>query len=844
MAIKTNKDLELTIKSKYDRKGFSDADKDLKKFADSAKKSTEGQSQSVNNLGSAWSRFASFVKGAGSSIGTSFSSFGGFLKTTISSLYSIGTAIADIAKDIGKMIVKGIGAFAQLNGEFERMQVTLDVLTGGHGEEWFNKLNNWALNMPVSMGEVTKAFTAMKAYGMEPTLAVMETLIDTASVLPDSGRAISGIARALGQITAKGRLEGQELRQLAEWAVPGYEAVYKKIFTKISKQTGKSVSDLKFTMIDASTANKAILETMQEHFGGAAKKIGATWEGLSIRLKNYVKEAFRELGAAGLMKPMKDALSGFLDFVKNAFESGEFQKTFNIIGRISVLFFTSIIPALKSLGSAFLSIISTLTALSPVMALFSVIFKTDDMHTWGDVFINTLAGIIKVIYFLANTMLGVKWILLVVKDAVLYFGLIFNNVLYGIVWVIKKVLEGIGFLINLIPDFIPGAKAIKESYKGILDFAEGVGQAQYENVQMMGQAVNKTNKDIKDTMAEMAKNAGLSDIAVKNLIDTYMKLQVEAAKPPPKTETGGLGGPAEPDKMMIWAENLKEMSKHGKLFQSELFGRMGVGQKIRVAFEIVESEKEKDPIAKYKKAIKDMESSIGSGLSTVFQNVMQGNMNLADSFTAMGKVIRDSFFKIIADMAAEWILTKTIMLAKHVFVENAMTTATAVGTEERVALEATGAAQGLLIKIGSAIKTIAIYAWEAAAGAYKAMIAVPFIGPFLAVGAGALALATVLGFAKNIAGFEKGTGLEGVGKTGPAVLHKGEIVLNKRESDAYREGARSGGAGGSNQVNLSFNISSMDSEDMERVVRKKVIPLLRSNLRDNGLMKNIIREGA
>jgi len=74
------------------------------------------------------------------------------------------------------------------------------------------------------------------------------------------------------------------------------------------------------------------------------------------------------------------------------------------------------------------------------------------------------------------------------------------------------------------------------------------------------------------------------------------------------------------------------------------------------------------------------------------------------------------------------------------------------------------------------------------------------------------------------------------------MLHKGEIVLNKKESDAYRAGAEGGGQAISNNYNMSFNISSMDSEDMERVVRKKIIPIIRDNIRDFGKGRTMVRE--
>src|SRR3989304_5374064 len=238
-----------------------------------------------------------------------------------------------IAKNLASKTIKGVlndlknfssttaSSLGRVNSVFGK--VTGDVLTKGQGEAWFNKLNQWALGMPVSMAEVSKAFITMQAYGLTPSIKMMENLVNVASVLPESGRAITGIARAIGQIQAKGRLEGQELRQLAEWAVPGYEAVYTKIFKKISERTGKAVSELKFTMIDSSTAIKAILETMEEHFGGTAKRISTTWGGLMIRMQNHFKEFIRQFGESGAVHLLIYPSRKIETFLSEAFKSGE-----------------------------------------------------------------------------------------------------------------------------------------------------------------------------------------------------------------------------------------------------------------------------------------------------------------------------------------------------------------------------------------------------------------------------------------------------------------------------------------------------------------------------------------
>ena len=351
MAVKSNKDLNLRIKATNETgAAFGAAKKAMKDFAAETEKVTKSHATQVATTGSAWSSFSNIVKNAGSVVGTHFNNFTTSLGKIASGIYAAGAALIDFGMKLGSMLLKGVMSFIEINAEFEKMKVTLDTVTRGKGEEWFNKLNTWALDMPISLAEVTKSFTVMKAYGLDPTIKMMETLIDTASVLPDSGRAMAGIARALGQITSKGRLEGQELRQLAEWAVPGYEAVYTKIFKKISEDTGKSVGDLKFTMIDAATFNKAMLETMQEHFGGAAKKMAKTWDGLKIRLINYTKEFVREVGESGAFDALREKFESFVNYVANTFKSGEMQGVAASIGSV----FGDVISALGiAFGSVF-----------------------------------------------------------------------------------------------------------------------------------------------------------------------------------------------------------------------------------------------------------------------------------------------------------------------------------------------------------------------------------------------------------------------------------------------------------------------------------------------------------
>lgn len=811
----TNKDLNLTIKSKYDRSGLGTATQDLQKFGGTFEKISKSQKAQLTGIQSAWKN----VHNAFSNVSSGMLNGLGKVFDTI---LSVKTAILALFAGI---IGKGIGAFIGLNAEFEKIKVSMDVLTKGQGEAWFNKLNQWALDMPVSMAEVSKAFITMQAYGLTPTTEMMENLINVASVLPESGRAITGIARAIGQIQAKGRLEGQELRQLAEWAVPGYEAVYEKIFKKISERTGKSVHDLKFTMIDAATAQKALLEAMEEHFGGAADAISKTWGGLWIRLTNHVKEFFRQIGESGAMQPLKEGLKNIVDWMSKAFKSGEMQKVTNTIG--------------ASLSVAFKGI-------SDIFSNLSI-----DSISWGKVFVTVVSGIIVIVGVLTANLLQIKLILLILKEAWAVFGLGINLILGGIMLLILGIIKAFKWLVDLLPTSLPGVEAAQSAFGGLEKTTKSWAEAQGENILLLNQMANEGASDIIKTGKAIGSTVIDTKNAIKNLLTEYDKMsQIKAVPPKTPTVTTDTKELSEYEKER--AEIINSITSQekgwGKTWMNDMetsiIDNASAWEQVQYAFRAYEKEGLKGATFKrFQKVFQDFTDSLKTGYSSAISGMIRGTMNLRDAINSIVDTIRASFINVFADMVGEWLAAKTRMLLGEIIFQKEVTAATVEGEGSRLAIEAATAVKSVAIAVASGVKKIMIFAYQAAAAVYNAFAFLPLIGPALGIAAVGGTLALLMGFAKKVASFEKGTGLEGVKQTGPAVLHKGEIVLNKKESDAYRAGAMEGGqAIQKNEVNLSFTIQSMDSEDMERVVRKKIIPIIRDNIRDNGRAKTMVRE--
>ena len=105
---------------------------------------------------------------------------------------------------------------------------------------------------------------------------------------------------------------------------------------------------------------------------------------------------------------------------------------------------------------------------------------------------------------------------------------------------------------------------------------------------------------------------------------------------------------------------------------------------------------------------------------------------------------------------------------------------------------------------------------KAAAGAFNAMVSIPYIGPFVAVGASIAAFAAVSKLVSSVASAEGGW--ERVPADGvQTMLHKDEMVLPKHVADPVRNMARSGGNGASG---MNVHIHANDARSFRDYLKR------------------------
>ena len=210
-------------------------------------------------------------------------------------------------------------------------------------------------------------------------------------------------------------------------------------------------------------------------------------------------------------------------------------------------------------------------------------------------------------------------------------------------------------------------------------------------------------------------------------------------------------------------------------------------------------------------------SPISSAFSGAIQGMIQGTETLANAVRKMALNIILSF----ADLAVK----KTI---KWIAGEIAMTQATAANSAVRSTLEETSSKKGILAGAFAALKKIAQYAATAAAGAFQAIVSIPYVGPFLAPAAAAAAGAAVLALGRSIASAAGGWE---VPSDQLAMVHKDEMVLPARLSQGLknlifdRSSSEGGGGGG---MTFAPTVMAMDGDSVRKFFNKNGSALARA----------------
>lgn len=201
-----------------------------------------------------------------------------------------------------------IGTFALKSAaDLEKLEVSFISLTGGaeQASNMMEQLNEFTAKTPFQIDAVAKSARQLIASGTEIS-EVNNQLQFLGDIAATSGASIDEIAAIFAKVNAKGKVELENLNQLAERGIP--------IFKTLSETTGLLPSELGGGAVSVEEFNDALRSFAEEGgiANGAMERLSETAAGKFSTALDNLKQA-----GAAMMDDLLPAFKGSLDGVIN-----------------------------------------------------------------------------------------------------------------------------------------------------------------------------------------------------------------------------------------------------------------------------------------------------------------------------------------------------------------------------------------------------------------------------------------------------------------------------------------------------------------------------------------------
>lgn len=256
-----------------------------------------------------------------------------------------GVALVELLRRAGQALIDIGGQALEAVGYFERLGFTMQTLVAreiqasGQTEDFSEALRRaaqpaqeligWvrelAIASPFSQRDVAEALRLAQAYSFttEEAKRLTQATVNFAAGTGLSGEFIERISVALGQVQTKGKLAGEEIRQLTEAGIPVVEI----LAGAFNKSTKEIVEMQERGLIPANDAIEAIVGTLERDFQGAAERQVDTWVGLISTIGDI-----KEIGLQTFFQSFFDAIQPLANRFVDTLGSDEFLGRLDELG--------------------------------------------------------------------------------------------------------------------------------------------------------------------------------------------------------------------------------------------------------------------------------------------------------------------------------------------------------------------------------------------------------------------------------------------------------------------------------------------------------------------------------
>jgi tape measure domain-containing protein len=228
----------------------------------------------------------------------------------------LGLAVFGLSQIKGAVGSAGQAMFG-FNARAEQTSVALTTLlgSGDKASAMLRNLQQFAAQTPFEFPELAKASQQMLAFGFEAdkVIPTLRSVGDAVAAMGGGSFEIDRVVRALGQMQAKGKLSAEEMMQITEVGIPGWDLVAKKI----GVSTGELMKMTEKGLIPANVAIDALVEGMGTRFAGAMEAQSKTFNGLMSTLRDNLNMTLGKVMAPAF-EVAKQELDKLVQFTNSA----------------------------------------------------------------------------------------------------------------------------------------------------------------------------------------------------------------------------------------------------------------------------------------------------------------------------------------------------------------------------------------------------------------------------------------------------------------------------------------------------------------------------------------------
>lgn len=243
----------------------------------------------------------------------------------------------------GKAFAGAKTAVVDFNASMEQSRIAWETMlkSGEAADQMLADLQRFAKETPFDFPGLEESSRRLLAMGFSASevIPMMETLGDAASALGLGSEGVNRLGLALGQMQAKTKVSGEEMRQLTEAGVPAWDILAQAVGKPIPEvmklsEAGKIASD---------TFIEAFRTFSEQNYGGMMERQAQTFSGAMSNIKDSLTQ-----GAAAAFQPLFAKLSEAAQHIAAFVSSADFSE---FARRISVMV-DKTLNVLSALGDA------------------------------------------------------------------------------------------------------------------------------------------------------------------------------------------------------------------------------------------------------------------------------------------------------------------------------------------------------------------------------------------------------------------------------------------------------------------------------------------------------------